>query len=199
MNFLTSTRHLVGVGLALLGLAAHFLGWLGAWWLPIVVGLYLLGVLVTPARSRADRQLAQESSVDDLGAELSRFVRSLKGKVPPELLSRAQGIATQLQAILPRLGALEAQGDPNAFTVRQVITDYLPGTFRNYLNMPPALRSQASASLGKSPDAVVAEQLDLLASTLLRVSADTVKGDADAMQANGRFLQEKFGKPDLEL
>jgi len=119
--------------------------------------------------------------------------------VPPELLSRTQNIAAQLQALLPRLGALEAQGDPNAFTVRQIVTDYLPGTFRNYLNMPPALRSQASARLGKSPDAVVAEQLDLLGSTLERVGADTVKGDADAMQANGRFLKKKFGKPDLEL
>ncbi len=199
MKYLTSTRHLVGVGLALLGLAAHFLGWLGAWWLPIVAGLYLLGVLVTPARTRIDLQLARESSVDELAGELNRFVRSLRGKVPRELLERTQHIAGQLESILPRLGTLEAQGDPNAYTVRQVISDYLPGTFKNYLNMPPALRGKASARLGRSPDALVAEQLDLLSSTLDSISADTVRGDADAMQANGRFLKEKFGKPDLEL
>ena len=199
MKYLTSTRHLVGVGLALLGLVAYFLGWLGAWWLPIVVGLYLAGVLLTPARTRVDVQLAQESSIDDLSGELRGFVRGLRGKVPKELMERTQGIEGQLQALLPRLGTLEAQGDPNAFTVRQVITDYLPGTFRNYLNMPPELRAQASVRLGKSPDAVVAEQLDLLSSTLDRVSADTISGDADALQANGRFLKEKFGKPDLEL
>lgn len=199
MKYLTSTRHLVGAGLALLGLAAYFLGWLGAWWLLIVAGLYLAGVLLTPARTRVDAQLAQESSINELSGELRGFVRSLRGKVPRELLERTQGIEGQLQAILPRLGTLEAQGDPNAFTVRQVITDYLPGTFRNYLNMPPELRAQASVRLGKSPDAVVAEQLDLLSSTLDRVSADTISGDADALQANGRFLKEKFGRPDLEL
>ena len=65
--------------------------------------------------------------------------------------------------------------------------------------MPPELRAQASVRLGKSPDAVVAEQLDLLSSTLDRVSADTISGDADALAANGRFLKEKFGRPDLEL
>ena len=199
MKYLTSTRHLVGVGLALLGLAAHFLGFLGAWWLPIVAGLYLLGVLVTPARTRIDLQLARESGVDELATELNRFVRSLRGKVPKELLERTQHIAAQLESILPRLGTLEAQGDPNAYTVRQVISDYLPGTFKNYLNMPPALRAKASARLGRSPDALVAEQLDLLSNTLDSISADTVRGDADAMQANGRFLKEKFGKPDLEL
>ena len=199
MKYLTSTRHFVGTGLALLGLAAHFLGWLGAWWLPIVAGLYLAGVLLTPARTRVDVQLAQESSIDELSGELRGFVRGLRGKVPKELLERTQGIEKQLQAILPRLGTLEAQGDPNAFTVRQVITDYLPGTFRNYLNMPPELRAQASARLGRSPDAVVAEQLGLLSSTLDRVSADTISGDADALAANGRFLKEKFGRPDLEL
>lgn len=199
MKYLTSTRHLVGAGLALLGLVAYFLGWLGAWWLPIVAGLYLAGVLLTPARTRVDAQLAQESSIDELSGELRGFVRGLRGKVPKELLERTQGIEGQLQVILPRLGRLEAQGDPNAFTVRQVITDYLPGTFRNYLNMPPELRARASVRLGKSPDAVVAEQLDLLSSTLERVSADTISGDADALAANGRFLKEKFGRPDLEL
>ena len=199
MKYLTSTRHVVGVGLALLGLGAYFLGWLGAWWLPIVAGLYLAGVLLTPARTRVDAQLAQESSIDDLSGELRGFVRGLRGKVPKELLERTQGIEKQLQAILPRMGTLEAQGDPNAFTVRQVITDYLPGTFRNYLNMPPELRAQASSRLGRSPDAVVAEQLGLLSSTLDRVSADTISGDADALAANGRFLKEKFGRPDLEL
>ena len=199
MKYLTSTRHLVGVGLALLGLGAYFLGWLGDWWLPIVAGLYLLGVLLTPARTRIDLELDREASIDDLHGELKRFVRGLRGQVPKPLLERTQHIADQLQLILPRLGTLEAQGDPNAFTVRQVISDYLPGTFKNYLNMPPALRGKASTRLGKSPDALVAEQLDLLSSTLDSISADTVRGDADAMQANGRFLKEKFGKPDLEL
>ena len=199
MGYLTSTRHLVGVALALLGLAAHFLGWLGAWWLPIVAGLYLAGVLLTPARTRVDLELAQEISHEELAEELRRFVRSLRGKVPPELQRRAEQIAGQLGLILPRLGELEAQGNPNAYTVRQIITDYLPGTFRNYLNMPEGLRAQASTRLGRSPDAVVAEQLDLLSRTLERVSADTVSGDADALEANGRFLREKFGRPELEL
>ncbi len=199
MAYLTSTRHLVGVALALLGLAAHFLGWLGAWWLPIVAGLYLAGVLLTPARTRVDLELAQEISHEELAEELRRFVRSLRCKVPPELQRRAEQIAGQLGLILPRLGELEAQGNPNAYTVRQIITDYLPGTFRNYLNMPEGLRAQASTRLGRSPDAVVAEQLDLLSRTLERVSADTVSGDADALEANGRFLREKFGRPELEL
>jgi hypothetical protein len=199
MSYFTSTRHLVGVGLALLGLGAYFLGWLGPLWLPIVIGLYLAGALLTPARTRVDRQLAQESSIGELEDGLNAFVRGLKGKVPPELLAQTKQIEAQLHTILPRLGTLESAGDPNAFTVRQIITDYLPGTFKNYLNIPPPMRAKASSRLGKSPDAVVAEQLELLSSTLDRVSADTISGDADAMGANGRFLKEKFGKPDLEL
>ncbi|WP_189087512.1 hypothetical protein [Deinococcus ruber] len=199
MKYLTSTRHLVGVGLALLGLAAHFLGWLGAWWLPIVVGLYVVGVLVTP-RTRTDVQLAQAASINDLEGDLKRLVSSLRGqKVPDAIQAQARHIADQLGVLLPRLSTLEAQGDPNAFTVRQVITDYLPGTFKNYLNIPPALRSRPDARLGKTPDALVSEQLDLLSQTLDKVSADSIRGDTTAMLANGGFLKDKFGKPDLEL
>ncbi|WP_425147547.1 hypothetical protein [Deinococcus sp.] len=199
MSYFTSTRHLVGVGLALLGLLAHFLGWLGDWWLPIVAGLYLLGVLVTP-RTRVDAQLAQEADVGELSAELRRLQGTLRGqKVPPAIQAQTRHIAEQLQVLLPRLSKLEAQGDPNAFTVRQLVTDYLPGTFKNYLNIPSELRSRSDARLGKTPDALVSEQLDLLSSTLDKVSADSIRGDTTAMLANGGFLKDKFGKPDLEL
>jgi len=93
MRYLSSTRHLVGAALALLGLGAHFAGLLGTWWLPIVLGLYVLGVLVTPARTRADVLTAQQARADDLGADLTRFVNSLRGQVPPALLERTQHIA----------------------------------------------------------------------------------------------------------
>ena len=199
MSFLTSTRHLVGVGLALLGLAAHFLGYLGAWWLPIVAGLYLLGVLLTP-RTRADVQQAQQASADDLAGELRRLVGSLRGQqVPPAIQAQTQHLSEQLQLLLPRLGTLEAQGDQSAYTVRQLISDYLPGTFKNYLNIPPQLRSRPDARLGKTPDALVSEQLELLTQTLDKLSADSISGDTTAMLANGSFLKDKFGKPDLEL
>ncbi|ADV66583.1 hypothetical protein [Deinococcus maricopensis] len=197
MTYLTSTRHLVGTALALLGLGAYLLGWLGAYWLPIVAGLYLIGVLLTPARTRADVHLAAQASADDLRTELHRFTRRLRGRVPPNLQLRAEHLSAQLQALLPHLAELERRGDPHAFTVRRIITDYLPGTFRNYLRLPRAHRS-TPLNGERSPDDLLAEQLDLLSATLDRVTADALRGDTDALIANGRFLQDRFGRPDLQ-
>ena len=47
--YLYSRRNIVGCLLALAGLALHFVGLLGGFlWLPITIGLYLIGVLLVP-------------------------------------------------------------------------------------------------------------------------------------------------------
>ena len=56
LSFLTSTRHIVGMGFALAGVAAVLAGVIGTGWPVIVGGLYTFGVLVDVARPhRGDR------------------------------------------------------------------------------------------------------------------------------------------------
>ena len=79
LAFLTSHRNLVGVVLALLGVGAYLLGFLGAWWLPITLGLYLIGVLVTPATPRETLKLPETASAEELRRNLDRYVKMLRG------------------------------------------------------------------------------------------------------------------------
>ena len=46
---------------------------------------------------------------------------------------------------------------------------------------------------------VLLDQLDLLEDTLEQITVSVAEGDTNQMLANGRFLQEKFGTPDLKL
>ncbi len=64
-TFLYSRRNIVGSLLALGGLALHFVGLVaGPIWLPITIGLYLIGYLVVPAEQGLALQLgaAQDAS-----------------------------------------------------------------------------------------------------------------------------------------
>jgi hypothetical protein len=45
----------------------------------------------------------------------------------------------------------------------------------------------------------LSDQLDLLGSKLSEVADAVHKKDSDALLANGRFLEEKFGKSELSL
>ncbi len=197
--YLYSGRNLVGTLLALLGLAAYLLGFLGAWWLPIVLGLYALGALVTPARGAPKLQLQAELDEGELRAELNRFVRSLRGRLPPDAMERVSRIQANLQEALPRLAELGSAGDQNAYLVRQTITDYLPATLRNYLRLPRAYANMHPVQDGRTAHQVLVEQLDVLDRTVSAVVSDLARGDTEQLLANGRFLQEKFRTPDFQL
>lgn len=195
---LRSTRHLVGTLLAVAGLLAHFAGLLEAFWLPIVLGLYALGVLVTP-QTQADLQLEELAGQQALRGELQTFLRGLHGRVAPDVQVRLARLEAQLDDLLPRLRELELQGNPHAFTIRQIVTDYLPETFENYLRLPPRYAQQHVLPGGRTPHAVLLDQLALLEQTLESITVSVAQGDTGELLANGRFLQDKFGTPDLKL
>lgn len=199
LAFLTSTRNLVGVVLALLGVGAYLLGFLGAWWLPITLGLYLIGVLVTPATTRETLNLPETASAEELRRNLDRYVKMLRGRIPDEAMRRVLNIRENIGAVLPRLQDLEKRGDPNAYLIRQTVLDYLPATLENYLKLPRQYARTHVLEGGKTSELVLQEQLTLLDDTMVQVVADLSKGDAEALIANGRFLQEKFKEPDFKL
>lgn len=197
-NYFQSTRHLVGLALATLGLIAHFLGFLEVYWIPIVLGLYAFGALVTP-KTREDVRLERLADQEELRGDLQDFLRRTRTQVPADVSSHLDGIALALEDLLPRLHELELQGDHNAFTIRQVMTDYLPETVENYLKLPRRYAQTHVLEDGRTPHAVMLDQLTLLQDTLEQVTVNVAQGDTTSMLANGRFLRDKFGTPDLKL
>lgn len=192
INYLTSTRNLVGVVLASLGVGAYLLGWLGAWWFPLCVGLYLIGVMVTPFDPREGLHLPEQPSAEQLRKSLDRYVKSLRGKLPEEAMQHVMAIKAQIMTALPRIEELQKKGDPNAYLLRQTILDYLPSTVSTYLKLPRQYAINHVMANGKTPQTVLVEQLTLLDSSTEKIVADLSKGDSDALLANGKFLQQKF-------
>lgn len=113
-RFVFSRRSVVGSALAVGGLALHVLGLLGGpLWLPIVVGLYLVGVLLVPGEQALDLRLDAAADTEEVRRGLERLVRSLRGKVAPDIIERVGSIRDSI------LVTLEAEqdrvaGDPNA-------------------------------------------------------------------------------------
>jgi len=189
-RYLASTRHLVGTGLAVAGLAAHFTGILGAYWLPIDLGLYAAGVLLTPVRTKTDVVTEQQQSQEELKTQLRMLVQSLRPDLTPALFTQVQHIEAQLLILLPSLAG--QPGNADSFTVQQTISDYLPGIFRSYLNMPATVRTRVHPQLSKTPEAAVSEQLQLLSDTLDRASQNVVRGDADQLKREVRPATARF-------
>src|SRR3982075_4211530 len=196
LKYLYSTKNIVGSLLALVGLVLFFLGVVGALWPVVVIGLYLIGVLVTPGTANID--LRSGFDPDDVRKALDHEVHVVSGRVPADVLAKVQNIQQTILGILPRSGALPP-GSPELFVVQRTATEYLPTALESYLNLPRAYATLHRVENGKTPKDVLMDQLTLLESKMSEVADDVHRNDTDRLLANGRFLEERFGRSALSL
>jgi hypothetical protein len=198
--FLYSRRNIVGTLLALGGLALHFVGLLpGLEWLPITVGLYLIGTLLVPADRGLELKLGAAQDATEIRSGLGRLLRNLRGKVADDLIAKVGSIQASILATLETEGAAGDAADPNVYLIRQTALDYLPDAFSTYLRMPRVMAERRAIAGGRTPHDVLLDQLDLMERRLADVADDIARHDSDKLLANGRFLAEKFGVSSLQL
>ena len=196
LKYLYSTKNILGSVLALAGLVLFFTGIIGPLWPVIVLGLYLIGVLVGPATPSID--LRSGFDPNDVRKALDNEVRIVNGRVPADVLAKVQSIQQIILGILPRSGALPP-GSPELYVVQRTATDYLPTALESYLNLPRAYATLHPVQDGKTPKQVLIDQLTLLESKMTEVADDIHRNDTDRLLANGRFLEERFGRSPLSL
>ncbi|MFZ5916533.1 MAG: hypothetical protein ACOYZ7_06350 [Chloroflexota bacterium] len=194
--FLYSNGNIAGSILGLLGLLLFFLGFIQQFWLFIVLGLYGIGVLVTPKSPTYDLRLRQQLTADQIREGLENLVRSIRKSVPKDILSRVESIKKAILDILPYIADLSS-GDYDIYTIRQTALDYLPETLQNYLNLPPAFRNLHPVRDGKTAKQLLAEQLDLLDQQMKEITQDFYRNDTQRLMAHGRFLEAKFRQTDV--
>jgi hypothetical protein len=198
-RFLYSRRSIVGSGLAIFGLALHFVGLIaGPLWLPIVVGLYLIGVLLVPVERGLDLSLDAESSTDEVRRGLDRIVAQTRGRVAVDIAERIGHIRDSILVTLEADGGRVA-GDPEVRTIRQTALDYLPTALAAYLALPRADAERRAVAGGRTPHDVLLEQLDLM-DAKMREAADAILAhDSERLLANGRFLADRFATSSLRV
>ncbi len=196
MRYLTSTKNIAGSAGALAGLGLFFSGVVGPLWPVVVVGLYGIGALLAPRERSVD--LRSDIDVKDLGKSLDRLLREVHGRLPADLERRVQGIATTIQGILPRTGQLPP-GSQELFILQRTVADYLPTSLEAFMNLPRAYAAVRPLRGSKTAQQVLADQLDLLQQQMNEVADAVAKNDADRLLAQGRFLEERFGRSDLSI
>ena len=194
--YLYSTRNIVACATALVGPALLFLGVIQEGWLFITAALYGVGYFVTPAPQIVDAKLTQTLSFDALIEQLDRVIDTARPHLYPTMLGRLESIRRSIQEVLPRLSEKSAFDD-NLFVVRETVVRYLPETLANYVALPPAFRTTHVLKDGKTARDLLKDQLTVLDEQMREVVTNVARGDADALLANGQFLQDKFRERDF--
>jgi hypothetical protein len=194
--YLYSSRNIVACSLALIGPALLFAGIIHQFWIPITMGLYAAGFLLTPSSRVVDGDLTTELSIEAIRERLDALLVRARPALPAAAIDRLASIRGSVDEVLPRL-MQSTSGSDDLFTVRETVLRYLPETLGNYLALPKLFRANYAVRDGKTAQTLLTEQLAVLDEQLRQVVTNVARGDVEALLANGRFLEGKFKQPDF--
>ena len=194
--FLYSNGNLIGCAAALLGPALLFAGVIDHGWLAITAGLYVAGWLLGRRSPELERRIEDSLTMEETLAHLDGVIASATPHLTIDMQGRLKSIRDSVAEVLPRLVG-QATGGDALFTVRETVLRYLPETLANYVALPAAFRVSHQLQSGRTARELLTEQLDMLAGQMREVVANVAASDAQALVANGQFLQAKFHQPDF--
>ncbi len=194
--FLYSTPNIAGSVLGIWGLLLFFSGLIQDLWFFIILGLYLVGLLVTPRNPQYELNLRHQLLVDELRQELESLVSTVQKHLPDDIFAKVVSIKASILSILPQIADINS-ADHNLHVIRQTVLDYLPEALQNYLNLPPAFANYHPLKNGKTARQLLGEQLDLLSRQMTEIVEDIHRDDAQKLVIHGRFLEDKFRDADL--
>jgi hypothetical protein len=200
--FLYSNANIAGSALGILGLVIYFVLSVLLGGTPllllIVPALYLIGWLGAGmmAGPATNLRLRQQLTADEIRDQLEALVRTIRKKVPTEILVKVESIKNSILEILPNIVDITS-ADYDIYTIRQTALDYLPETLENYLKLPPAFRNLHPIKDGKTAKDLLAEQLDVLDREMKEIVQDFYRNDSQRLMAHGRFLEKKFKKTEI--
>ena len=194
--FLYGSGNILGCALALIGPALLFAGVIDRGWLLITAGLYAVGLLLGRRQPELERAIADSLSAEQTMQRLDEVIARAAPHLPEEVKPSLGSIRGSVAEVLPRLRDTGLHSE-DLFTVRQTVLRYLPETLANYVALPPAFRASHALKDGKTARQLLAEQLALLEAKMREIVASVASQDAQALVANGHFLEEKFRQPDF--
>lgn len=189
----TSTKNMMGIGLAVVGPALGLAGVVNPLvGIALAPALYVVGALAAPGRKKPVK-LADSIDSRDAVRSLEEIQRKIRRRVPDGVARRVKYIAASITESLRRADSL-GEGSSEVFGLVKTATDYLPTALQAYLDLPRHYADRKIVSNGRTPLRLLIEQLDLLIEKMDEIAEAVNRADSDKLIAHGRFLAEKFGK-----
>lgn len=211
LHFLSSPANLLGLGLASLALGARLAGAIDAFWLPIVVGSYGLGVeigwlLFPRSLDRLEDGTARLSPVARTEAERAAIERSLdrvlavvkqdhREAFDPPLERQILQLHGQIETLIERMeasaGFISVEA---AYSAKRLALDYLPNLLDGFVAIPQDFAAREELSDGKTARELLQDNLSVLQREVAKMADDLAASDARSFLNHVSFLQDRFGQ-----
>ena len=174
-------------------------GGFGEW---LLFGLFLWGffAIVRPTMRHRHRQRFNSGSQQPRFWEQqpSSWIAPRAGQLPMDVQMKAEQISRKAQSLLQYSDRFPT-GSEDLYVLQRTTAEYLPSTLAAYLAVHPGYAHAPVSPDGKTALQALWEQLNLLDSKLDEIAYSLNKHNLDRLVANGRFLEERFGRRESEL
>lgn len=205
--YLGSNQNLAGSALAVAGAGAVIALHVPPVLVPVIaVGAYVAGALLAPVRRKG--VFLDPSGASDraqaLRVEFDAFKATYRGelskKLPREVHDMVARIMEKIEFIVNRLCEEESVEFDQTLVVSRTLSDYLPTSLETYAGLPHQFRTYRRDKVtGTTAHEELMSQLETLEERMTEALEAVLAGDVQALRNQGRFLEAKFHRSDLDL
>lgn len=182
------------IGLAAM-IAGFFIGGIGADGVLATVFAMLATFILLATYPRMVPPSADDlrgTDLDGLTGQTEAWLEAQRPLLPARVQAQIDLIGTGLEQLSLQLPRLDER-EPAAMEVRKLLGEHLPALVQSYTHIPAALRGEPSA--GSTPDAQLANGLDIVAREIETMTRQIARGELDALATRGRFLESRYIGP----
>ena len=151
---------------------------------------------VAPAAPPTPAQLVARLEEDLRG--LVRRVNAAGGRLPDGAVPKVREIEDVLRPLLRRAERRQP-GAEHMHDLEAIVREYLPSAVDRYLDLPEQYALTGRTAAGTTPAEELLSQLGLLHEGAVQLERAVHDADAQALATQGRFLDAKFRRSDLDL
>lgn len=138
-----------------------------------------------PKSRDVDAQALPQASMKALPAQVEDWLDVQRKALPAPSRRELDAIMVQIDGIAPELAALP-ESDPRAADAQRLLTDHLPRLLKSFNEVPDRMRGKGDV------ERQLRDGLRTVSGELDRLSQDLAKDRLDALEVEGRFLENRY-------
>lgn len=174
---------------AIYSLAVFPLGLIGLVVASVLAAAAALLVALLPVRQLPDK-VSDATPAPLLVERLDAMLHERRAALPAPAAREADAISARLPLLEQRLAALDPL-DPLAADARRLVGSHIPELLQRYEAIPPEARRSAEV------EARLVAGLDAAREAVDDIADRLARGDLDALDTHGRFLESRYKDPSL--
>ena len=156
----------------------------------LAVGVAAL-LAFTPSETRSIAAPTTDLPNGEMVQRFDSYLYRARRALPAPAQAEIDGISSLLPALRQTLERVETL-DPNAQDARRLMSIHLPGLIDRYMHVPAAYRSERDGE-DKTVDQRLVEGLSAGRAALNEIGERLARADMLALEAQGRFIQSRYG------